>query len=232
MGKLKNRTALVRFPEFKDDWKFIHGNELFKTISNKKHDSDLPILAISQEFGAIPRHLINYNISVTGNSVRSYKVVGDFIISLRSFQGGIEYSNYKGICSPAYIILRPTVKIEADFYKSHFKSYRYIQQLQSKLESIRDGKIVSYKYFSEIKLPFPQLPEQQKIAHFFTTSGKKGSQLEENKNGLEQYKKGMMQQIFSQELRFKYENGNTYKKWLLQSMFVWYEYKINEQIQK
>jgi type I restriction enzyme S subunit len=215
MEKKQNKAPLVRFPEFKEDWKFINGNELFKTISNKDHNSDLPILAISQEFGAIPRELINYNISVTNKSVSSYKVieVGDFIISLRSFEGGIEYSNYKGICSPAYIILRPTVTLERNFFKIHFKTYRYIQQLQSKLEGIRDGKMVSYKYFSEIKLPLPTLPEQQKIAHFFTTLDKKIDQLQEKKNALEHYKKGMMQKLFSQEIRFRDDNGKDYPDW-------------------
>ncbi len=81
------------------DWKYKNGGELFESISNKDHRSDLPILAVTQEQGAIPRNLIDYQISVTDKSVGSYKVVevGDFIISLRSFQGGIEYSNYKGI---------------------------------------------------------------------------------------------------------------------------------------
>ena len=99
-----------RFPEFlnEGEWEYLNGNELFATISNKNHNSNLPILAITQEQGAIPRNLINYNVVVTEKSLESYKVVeiGDFIISLRSFQGGIEYSYYKGICSPAYIILR------------------------------------------------------------------------------------------------------------------------------
>lgn len=93
---------------FKDDggqeypmWEKLNGNAVFETISNKNHNSDLPILAITKEHGAIPRDLIDYNISVTEQSIESYKVVekGDFIISLRSFQGGIEFSDYKGICS-------------------------------------------------------------------------------------------------------------------------------------
>lgn len=98
----------LRFPGFEGEWKSYSGDELFNQISNKKHNSDLPILAITQEKGAVPRDQIDYHVSVTSESVESYKVVevGDFIISLRSFQGGIEYSNYKGICSPAYVILR------------------------------------------------------------------------------------------------------------------------------
>jgi len=64
------------------DWEFKKGNDIFESISNKKHKSDLPILAITQEHGAIPRDLINYKVLVTKNSVSSYKVVeeGDFII--------------------------------------------------------------------------------------------------------------------------------------------------------
>ena len=100
------------------DWEVKKGNKIFDVISDKKHNSDLPILAITQEHGAIPRDLINYQVQVTDNSISGYKVVnkGDYIISLRSFQGGIEYSNYKGICSPAYIILRPSIEINDDFF--------------------------------------------------------------------------------------------------------------------
>ena len=121
-GKLRFKTENGKdFPE----WEFLNGNELFKTISDKKHNSDLPVLAITQDQGAIPRELINYKISVTEKSVDSYKVVqkGDFIISLRSFQGGIEFSNYHGICSPAYNILRPSREnMNSYFYKVYLKT--------------------------------------------------------------------------------------------------------------
>ncbi|MCO5248428.1 MAG: restriction endonuclease subunit S [Chitinophagales bacterium] len=210
-----NTKPVLRFPEFKEDWNFFYGNELFEPISNKNHNSDLPILAISQEFGAVPRDLINYQISVTDKSVSSYKVVekGDFIISLRSFQGGIEYSEYKGICSPAYIILRPKRDIEDYFFKYYLKTFRYIQHLQSKLEGIRDGKMISYKYFSEIKLPFPSLTEQKKITDFLIQIDNRIAQLTEKKEHLELYKKGITQKIFSQKLRFKDENGKDFPKW-------------------
>lgn len=84
------------------DWQEIPGGELFNCVS-KKGKKELPILAVTQDQGAIPRNLIDYDISVTEKSIESYKEVkeGDFIISLRSFQGGIEYSKYNGICSPA-----------------------------------------------------------------------------------------------------------------------------------
>lgn len=180
------------------DWEEKNGGKLFESISNKNHNSDLPILAISQEHGAIPRELINYQISVTDKSVDSYKIVdvGDFIISLRSFQGGIEYSNYKGICSPAYIILRNSAPINNLFYKSYFKTEYYIQRLCEKLEGIRDGKMISYKYFSEIELPYPSLSEQTKIANFLSAIDTKIDLATKQLEEVKKFKKGLLQQMF------------------------------------
>lgn len=181
------------------DWEFVGGNELFDNISDKKHNSDLPILAITQDQGAIPRELINYEMSVTEASIASYKVVqvGDFIISLRTFQGGIEYSNYLGICSPAYNILRPNSEnVDRTFYKFYLKTSYYISQLQKNLEGIRDGKMISYKYFSEIKIPFPCLSEQTKIAKFISTLDEKINQCQAQIAKTEVWKKGLLQQLF------------------------------------
>jgi len=180
------------------EWEEKSGGKLFESISNRNHNSDLPILAISQEHGAIPRELINYQIFVTDKSVDSYKIVdvGDFIISLRSFQGGIEYSNYKGICSPAYIILRSKVKIDNTFYKYYFKTDFYIQKLGEKLEGIRDGKMISYKYFSEIELPFPSLEEQTKIANFLSSIDTKIDLATKQLDATKQFKKALLQQMF------------------------------------
>jgi type I restriction enzyme, S subunit len=180
------------------DWELKKGNDVFENISNKNHNSDLPILAITQEHGAIPRELIEYQISVTDKSVENYKVVeiGNFIISLRSFQGGIEYSSYKGICSPAYIILSNKIEIESLFYKYYFKTTSYIKLLNKKLEGIRDGKMISYTYFSDISLPYPSLREQSQISNFLSTVEGK---IESEKTILEQYrnqKKFLLRNLF------------------------------------
>ena len=165
----KKYIPALRFPKFQNDreWNYEYGNMLYDSIVNKKHKSDLPILAITQDNGAIPRDEINYRVIVNDKSIEGYKIVeiGDFIISLRSFQGGIEYSRYKGLCSPAYIVLRKKhSKICDDFYRHYFKSFQYIQALNRNLEGIRDGKMVSYKQFSDIKLPCPSLAEQKQSA--------------------------------------------------------------------
>jgi type I restriction enzyme S subunit len=190
---------------FKDDngqefpkWEKKTGDALFETVSNKNHNSDLPILAITQEHGAIPRDMIDYYITVSEQSVESYKVVekGDFIISLRSFQGGIEYSEYKGICSPAYIILRATQRIDHRYFKYYFKTGKYITDLNRKLEGIRDGKMISFRYFSEIKINVPSLPEQTKIANFLSAIDDKINHTINQIEKAEVWKKGLMQQMF------------------------------------
>ncbi len=179
-------------------WEKKKGDTLFETVSNKNHNSDLPILAITQEYGAIPRDLIDYYITVSEQSIQSYKVVerGDFIISLRSFQGGIEYSEYRGICSPAYIILRAIQKIDNRYFKYYFKTDKYITDLNRKLEGIRDGKMISYKYFSEISIDVPSFSEQTKIANFLSAIDNKINHTHTQIEKAELWKKGLLQQMF------------------------------------
>ena len=210
----KKNIPILRFPDFLNDgeWRFVHGNELFEPIVNKNHNSELPVLAITQDQGAVPRDMIDYKVIVSEKSVAGYKVVevGDFIISLRSFQGGIEYSNYKGLCSPAYIILRKKDdSICNDFYRYYFKSSRFIKDLNRNLEGIRDGKMISYQQFSEIILPFPPLPEQRRIAQALTALDELIAATNEKLEQMKAYKKGLMQKLFPAkgkklpELRFK-----------------------------
>lgn len=200
---------------FEEEWNFKYGNEIFDNISNKKHNSDLPILAITQDYGAIPRNLIDFKITVTDKSVESYKVVevGDFIISLRSFQGGIEYSEYKGICSPAYIILRPSISIDRIFFKYYLKTPKYITHLNRKLEGIRDGKMISYSYFSDIILPLPSIEEQNKVSKFLSLIENRIQTQKKIIEQLETLMRANRETLFSQKLRFKDEYGNDFPDW-------------------
>ena len=192
----------IRFPEFSSSgsWDYVPGNELFIPIVNKNHNSDLPVLAITQDQGAVPRELIDYNVIVSEKSIAGYKVVeiGDFIISLRSFQGGIEYSNYKGLCSPAYIVLRRKNDFVCnDFYRHYFKSKKFIQDLNRNLEGIRDGKMISYQQFSEIKIPFPPLAEQKRIAECLSSMDEMIVKCNNKLELLKSHKNGLMQQLFA-----------------------------------
>ncbi|WP_302606727.1 restriction endonuclease subunit S [uncultured Alistipes sp.] len=216
----------LRFPEFLEagGWVYLKGDKVFEQISNRKHSSNLPILAISQEHGAVPRDLIDYKVIVSDEGLENYKVVerGDFIISLRSFQGGIEYSAYNGICSPAYIILRKRLDVDNQFFKYYFKSRAFIQDLNKNLEGIRDGKMVSYKQFSEILLPIPSISnkaEQQKIADCLSSIDALIKAAENKIDELKAHKKGLMQQLFPAEgetvpaLRFpEFQNAGEWTK--------------------
>lgn len=196
-------TPKLRYPEFRDGlgWDTARGNELFDQINNREAPAGLPILAITQEHGAIPRDDIDYHVAVTEKSVDTYKEVrpGDFIISLRSFQGGIEYSEHHGICSPAYVILRKRAELSDQFFKHLFKSHNFIQQLTKNLEGLRDGKMISYKQFSELLLPNPNPFEQQKIAECLSTLVDLIGMESQKLDALQTHKKGLMQQLFPRE---------------------------------
>lgn len=196
-------VPLLRFPEFLEagEWGSEFGGELFDQISNKDHNSDLPVLAITQEHGAVPRSLIDYHVSVADKSIEGYKVVdvGDFIISLRSFQGGIEYSRYKGICSPAYVVLRLAPGHSADYFRHFLKTGRFIGQLTKNLEGLRDGKMVSYKQFSELQLPIPSQKEQQRIADCLSSLDELITAENQKLDALKTHKKGLMKQLFPRE---------------------------------
>jgi type I restriction enzyme S subunit len=193
----------LRFPEFKGKsaWEERHGDFLFDQINERNADRSFPVLAITQEYGAIPRDMIDYHVSVTEKSIESYKVVrvGDFIISLRSFQGGIEYSQYNGICSPAYVVLRRRNEGSNEYFKHYLKTDPFIRILTRNLEGLRDGKMISYKQFSELLIPIPTPAEQRKIASCLSSLddliGAQGRKVD----SLRTHKKGLMQQLFPRE---------------------------------
>ena len=193
----------LRFPDFRgaEAWTLEAGNSLFDQINDRNPEPGLPVLAITQEHGAIPRHMIDYHVSVTEKSIGSYKVVreGNFIISLRSFQGGIEYSQYHGICSPAYVILRRRGEGSDEYFRHYLKTERFIRILTKNLEGLRDGKMISYAQFSELMLPIPKPAEQQKIAECLSSVDELITAQARDVDALKTHKKGLIQQLFPRE---------------------------------
>jgi type I restriction enzyme S subunit len=241
--KEETTPALVpklRFPEFRgaEGWEQKTGDRLFDQINERNPQPGLPVLAITQEHGAIPRHMIDYHVSVTEKSIESYKVVqvGDFIISLRSFQGGIEYSQYHGICSPAYVILRKRGEASDAYFKHYLKTDRFIQILTKNLEGLRDGKMVSYAQFSELLVPVPKPPEQQKIAECLSSVDELIAAQARKLDALKTHKKGLMQQLFPREgetqprLRFpEFQNAGEWAKMTLGQAATFYNGRAYKQ---
>ncbi|HGB9638991.1 TPA: restriction endonuclease subunit S [Escherichia coli] len=152
-------------------WSIVSAKRLFGNRRTVADDSDEQ-LAASQKYGVIPQKLM---IEKTGNKValalkgtESFKKVhkNDFVISLRSFEGGIEYSAYSGCISPAYTVLYPIKKMNVDYYTFLNKSSAFISALQATTDSLRDGKAINYEQFCSIDLPFPPVEEQERIASF------------------------------------------------------------------
>ncbi len=227
--KEDGKHALVpklRFPEFRkaEGWEEQAGDALFDQISNRNPEPGLPVLAITQEHGAIPRHMIDYHVAVTEKSIESYKVVrvGDFIISLRSFQGGIEYSQYHGICSPAYVILRRRAKGSDEYFRQYLKTDRFIRILTKNLEGLRDGKMVSYAQFSDLLLPVPTPAEQQRIAECLSSVDEVIAAQARKLDALKTHKKGLMQQLFPREgetqPRLRFPEFQDAREWVEQEL--------------
>jgi len=110
-------------------------------------------------------------------------------------------SYYRGIVSPAYIVLKPKVKIDEEFYKQYYKSYEFIGRLATAVIGIRDGKQVSYDDFCVVKIPYPRIDEQTAIAQVLQTADKEIQLLKAKTEKLREQKKGMMQVLLTGKKR-------------------------------
>ena len=104
---------------------------------------------------------------VLNNEILKRVECGDFVMSMRSFQGGLEYSPYEGSCSSAYIALMPvSEQVSGRYFKWLFKSGRYIEALSSTSNLVRDGQALRFENFSKVDLPVVPIDEQDAIADF------------------------------------------------------------------
>ena len=169
-GYRKTKTGIMPI-----DWDdTVRAKDIFKNYTDKKHNGDLEILASTQDNGIVPRSQIGIDIQCSDEGVAGYKKVskGDFVISLRSFQGGIEYSEYEGIVSPAYTILKPIKEISDGYFRNYFKTNTFIQRLNSAVYGIRDGKQIGYQDFGDLHIHYPPIAEQKKIAEILAQCDK------------------------------------------------------------
>ena len=158
----------IRFAGFTDPWEQRKLGELFEEHSEKDRD-DLPALTIIQGGGTVHRDESNRNLQFDRNSLSNYKVVdtGDFIVHLRSFEGGLEKATCCGLVSPAYHIFRGK-NVDSDFYYLYFRSKRFIDaDLKPHVYGIRDGRSIDIEGMKTIFIPWTNLAEQRRIGAFF-----------------------------------------------------------------
>jgi len=197
-------TGKSRLKDFVEEWKKLGAGEIFKSVTIKGFENE-ELLSATQDRGIIPRTMLDSRVTMPFGTTAGYKLVErcDFVISLRSFQGGLEYSYYRGIVSPAYIVLKPKKKIIEEFYKQYYKSYEFIGRLATAVIGIRDGKQISYDDFCVVKIPYPSIAEQTAIAQVLQAADKEIQLLKAKTEKLKEQKKGMMQVLLTGKKRLK-----------------------------
>lgn len=224
---MENQTAkpVIRFPEFTDHWNNTKLSELLKEA--KKRNADLKytkdeVLSVSGEMGIV-NQIEHLGRSYAGVSVHQYHVVevGDIVYTkspLKANPYGIIKQNKKkaGIVSTLYAVYNVREEnAQGEFIEHYFSldenTNRYLRPLVKK--GAKNDMKISNAYVLHDKIFVPSVTEQKKITLFLNTLDKKIEQLKQKKGLLEEYKKGIIQKIFVQELRFKDENGNEFPDW-------------------
>jgi type I restriction enzyme S subunit len=225
MEKQQSKKPLVRFPEFKDAWEHKRLNELLSEA--KKRNEDLKygkdeVLSVSGELGIV-NQIEHLGRSYAGVSVHNYHVVevGDIVYTKSPLKanpfGIIKLNKGKaGIVSTLYAVYKVNQQTAygpfIDYYFSlDANTNRYLRPLVKK--GAKNDMKINNAYVLHDRIFAPDIPEQKRIASFFTVLDKKIDELKQKKTLLEQYKKGVMQKLFSQEMRFKDENGKEFPKW-------------------
>lgn len=187
----------IRFPEFSDAWKQRKFSEVFEEYSEKKHP-ELPALTIIQGKGTILRDASDRNLLYDKANLASYKLVrkDDFIVHLRTFEGGLEKANSDGIVSPAYHIFHGK-NTDTRFFYPFFRSKYFIDALlKPHVYGIRDGKSIDIEGMKTISFLVPSFEEQNKIGKFVETLDNTITLQQRKLESLQKLKKGLLQQMF------------------------------------
>ena len=162
-------SGMQWLPKVPAHWKTVPAKALFRNISELRHEDD-PMLAATQKYGLIEQaeymRRENRRIVLANDNLDKWLHVepNDFIISLRSFQGGLEKCDKPGCVTWHYVVLRPQQYVYSPFYKWFFKSASYIGALQKTSDFIRDGQDLRFSNFAKVGLFVIPMAEQVKIA--------------------------------------------------------------------
>ena len=192
--------------EIPSHWELLKMKYAFKERSEKNHPNEEPLCA-TQSRGVIPQSLYEGRVVVVNKGFEGLKLVkvGDFVISLRSFQGGIEYAYYQGIISAAYTVLQPKESDMAPYFKYMFKSHDYIQLLQTCVTGIREGQNINYPLLAKKAVPIPPMEEQHAIVSYITERTAKIDSLIEKLNKeiecVKEYKQRLVSDVVTGQIK-------------------------------
>jgi len=199
----------IRFKGYEEDWEQRKLGDIFKEYSEKKH-SELPALTIIQGKGTIKREESDRNLMYDKSKLDGYKMVrkNDFIVHLRSFEGGLEKASSDGIISPAYHTFHGE-NIDSRFYYPYFRSYEFIKRkLIAHVYGIRDGRSIDISGMKTIKIPYTSYMEQVKIGDYLDQLDNLITLHQRKCEETKKLKKYMLQKMFPQngkrvpEIRF------------------------------
>ena len=195
----KNGSSVpeIRFKGFTDAWEQRKLGEVFEEYSEKNHE-ELPPLTIIQGGGTIRRDESERSLQYDKSSLSNYKMVNkdDFIVHLRSFEGGLEKANSQGIISPAYHTFHGE-NVDSRFYYAYFRSKNFINKdLKPHVYGIRDGRSIDIEGMKTIKIPCTSYAEQKSIGDFLTTLDHLITLHQRELEKLQNIKKSMLEKMF------------------------------------
>lgn len=198
IGTKKEEAVKTKIGNVNKNWEILKASQIFENVNIKNKEKET-VLAVTQDKGIIERDKCGINMQYSNDNLNNYKYVQEhnYVISLRSFQGGIEYSSISGIVSPAYTIISNIKPINYDYYKHYFKSKAFIADLSYIVEGIRDGKQINYKKFSDIDIVYPPMEEQNNISKILNKITIKIDLLEKKKQEYINLKTCLMQKLLT-----------------------------------
>ena len=173
--------------------------QLFNIINERNKQLEYSnVLSASQEKGMVSRDDLNLDIQFERSNINTYKIVknGDYVIHLRSFQGGFAFSEKTGVCSPAYTILRPNGLLVYGYLSYYFTSREFIQSLIIVTYGIRDGRSINVDEWLDMKVVIPSKEQQSHIVNVIKSIENKIKNEETYSNCLLKQKQYLLRQMF------------------------------------
>lgn len=212
--------------EIPTSWELYKGKYMFTQRNLRGNTIELQLLSPTQKYGVVPQSVyedrsgmnaVKLNENANLSALKTIHK-GDFCISLRSFQGGFEYSEYEGVVSPAYQVFYPVVKVARGYYKYLFKDSGFIEKMNSYTMTLRDGKNIAFADFGNTYIPCPPVDEQHRIADFLDAKCAEidalTADIQTQIDTLEQYKRSVITETVTKGLNPAAETKDSGVQWI------------------